>query len=129
MTFFYYCSQWKSFEIIRRNLIQQCKNNEGLIDPERLIKQMEDSSNEILKHNADAVRKKLKNFLPSNKHDQKHVLEQNLLINTLKGGMQDAIEKVKSPRNSWINKTSCLLLSLSMETSNFFLDLVLNIFM
>lgn len=81
-------------------MIQQCKNNEGLIDPETLIKQMEHSSNENLKHNADAVRKKLKNFIPKDKNDQKHVLEENLLINTLKGGMQDAIDKVKSPRNS-----------------------------
>jgi hypothetical protein len=61
---------------------------------------MENSSNEHLKNNANAVRKKLKNFLPANKHDQKHVLEENLLINTLKGGMQDAIDKVKSPINS-----------------------------
>ncbi|CAF1430968.1 unnamed protein product [Adineta steineri] len=82
------------------NLIQQCKNDEGLIDPEILIKEMENSSNEYLKHNADAVRKKLKNFLPKDKNDQKHVLQENLLINTLKGGMQDAIDKVKSPRNS-----------------------------
>ncbi len=81
-------------------MIQQCKNNEGLIDPEVLIKEMENSSNEYLKQNTDAVRKKLKNFLPKDKNDQKHVLEENLLINTLKGGMQDAIDKVKSPRNS-----------------------------
>ncbi|CAF1422919.1 unnamed protein product, partial [Adineta steineri] len=86
--------------LFRRNLIQQCKNDEGLIDPEILIKEMENSSNEYLKHNADAVRKKLKNFLPKDKNDQKHVLQENLLINTLKGGMQDAIDKVKSPRNS-----------------------------
>jgi len=82
--------------ILQRNLVQQCKNSEGLIDPEHLIKQMQNSSNEILKHNAEAVRKKLKNFLPSDKHDQKHVLEQNLLINTLKGGMQEVIDKVKT---------------------------------
>jgi hypothetical protein len=81
-------------------MIQQCKNSEGLIDPDTLIKQMEHSSNQRLKDNADAVRKKLKNFLPIDKDDQKHVLEENLLINTLKGGMQDAIDKVKSPRNS-----------------------------
>ena len=83
-----------------RNLVQQCKNSEGLIDPENLIKQMEHSSNEHLKRNADAVRKKLKNFLPNEKNDQKHVLEETLLINTLKGGMQDAIDKAKSPRNN-----------------------------
>ena len=78
-----------------RNIIQQCKNDQGLINPENLIKQMEKSSNEQMKHNADAVRKKLKNFLPKDKNDEKHVLEESLLINTLKGGMQDAINKVK----------------------------------
>ncbi len=88
------------FFFLKRNIIQQCKNSEGLIDPEILIKQMKNSSNEHIKHNADAVQKKLKNFLPIDKNDQKHVLEENLLINTLKGGMQDAIDKVKSPRNS-----------------------------
>jgi len=96
--FFYFLFNFVVF--LNRNLIQQCKNNEGLIDPEILIKEMENSSNEYLKHNTDAVRKKLKNFLPKDKNDQKHVLEENLLINTLKGGMQDAIDKVKSPRNS-----------------------------
>ena len=70
------------------------------MDPEILIKRMEDAPDERMKHNADAVRKKLKNFLPTDKTDQKHVLEESLLINTLKGGMQDAIDKVKSPRNS-----------------------------
>lgn len=77
--------------------MEQCKNSEGLIDPEILIKQMENSSNDQLKQNANAVRKKLKNFLPIDKNDQKHVLEESLLVNTLKGGMQDAINKVKSP--------------------------------
>lgn len=81
-----------------RILVEQCKNSDGLIDLENLIKQMEHSPNEHLKHNADAVRKKLKNFLPNEKNDQKHVLEETLLINTLKGGMQDAIAKAKSPR-------------------------------
>lgn len=61
---------------------------------------MENSSYDQLKHNADAVRKKLKNFLPTNSNDQKHVLEEALLLNTLKGGMQDAIDKVKLPPNS-----------------------------
>lgn len=83
-----------------RNVVQQCKNDDGLIDPEVLIKQMENSPNEHIKQNAEAVRKKLKNFLPDEKNEQKHVLEESLLINTLKGGMQDAIDKVKSPRNS-----------------------------
>ncbi|CAF1274696.1 unnamed protein product [Rotaria sp. Silwood1] len=82
------------------NIIQECKNDEGLIDPDILIKKMENSSNEHIKHNVDAVRKKLKNLLPNDKNDQKHVLEENLLINTLKGGMQEAIDKVKSSRNS-----------------------------
>lgn len=74
-----------------------------MIDPEELIKQMENSPNPSIKHNADAVRKKLKNFLPNETNEQKHVLEENLLLNTLKGGMRDAIEKAKSPRNS-LNK-------------------------
>lgn len=64
---------------------------------------MENSSNEHIKHNAEAVRKKLKNFLPNDKDEQKHVLEEHLLINTLKGGMQDALDKAKSPRNSLKN--------------------------
>jgi hypothetical protein len=88
------------FIVKLRNIIQHCKNDQGLIDPENLIKRMESSSNEHIKHNAGAVRKKLKNFLSNDKKDGKHVLEENLLINTLKGGMQDAIDKVKSPRNS-----------------------------
>ena len=53
-----------------------------------------------MKNNADAVRKKLKNFLPNESNEQKHVLEEQLLLNTLKGGMRDAIEKATSPRNS-----------------------------
>lgn len=61
---------------------------------------MENSSDAYIKKNADAVRKKLKNLLSTNKDDQKHVFEENLLINTLKGGMQEAIDKVKSSRDS-----------------------------
>ncbi|UJR13646.1 hypothetical protein I4U23_000658 [Adineta vaga] len=87
------------------NIIQQCKNDEGLIDPQIVIKEMENSPHENIKQNVDAVRKKLKNFLPNDKNDQKHVLEETLLINTLKGGMQDAIDKVKSPRNSLKKET------------------------
>ena len=83
-----------------RDIVQQCKNDEGLIDPEVIIKEMENSPHENIKQNADAVRKKLKNFLPNEKNEQKHVLEETLLISTLKGGMQDAIDKAKSPRNS-----------------------------
>lgn len=61
---------------------------------------MENSPHPSLKHNAEAVRKKLKNFLPNDSNEQRHVLEEHLLLNTLKGGMQDAIDKAKSPRNS-----------------------------
>ncbi|CAF1554485.1 unnamed protein product [Adineta ricciae] len=82
------------------DIVQQCKNDDGLIDPEVIIKEMENSPHENIKQNADGVRKKLKNFLPNDKNEQKHVLEETLLINTLKGGMQDAINKAKSPRNS-----------------------------
>ena len=83
-----------------RDIVQQCKNDEGLVDPEVIIKEMENSPHENIKQNAGGVRKKLKNFLPNDKNEQKHVLEETLLINTLKGGMQDAIDKAKSPRNS-----------------------------
>ena len=86
-----------------RNVLRQCKNADGLVDPEELIKQMENSSQPTIKNNADAVRKKLKNFLPTDTNEQKHVLEEHLLLNTLKGGMRDAIDKAKSPRNS-VNK-------------------------
>jgi hypothetical protein len=80
--------------------VQESKTDDGLVDLDNLIKKMLDSSDEHVKQNADAVRKKLKNHLSDERPDRRRVLDETALIGALQLGMQEAIDKAKSPRNS-----------------------------